>query len=173
MFLWYIFATSNVNGPAAPRTRRRRDGDRSFFTRKKPMLATRHGLRTVSTGRLSPPRSVPHERPGNSGPAVQPRIYAGATAGVRSNISHITTLSRILEFSQDHPGADSGQSAFPGVRARPPGASADPNAVGPRGRAHGLPAAGVLIWLPSSATAAGEDASLRITAYKRAAMSRG
>ena len=50
-----------------------------------------------------------------------------------------------------------------------PGAGSGP---GPR-RAHCLPAAGVLTWLSSSATAADEDASLRITACKKAARSRG
>ena len=41
-----------------------------------------------------------------------------------------------------------------------------------RRRTHGPPAAGLLTWLPSSATAADEDASLRITLCQRAAISR-
>ena len=41
-----------------------------------------------------------------------------------------------------------------------------------RRRTHCPPAAGLLTWLPSSATAADEDASLRFTACQRAAMSR-
>ena len=40
-----------------------------------------------------------------------------------------------------------------------------------RRRTHCPPAAGLLTWLPSSATAADEDASLRITVCQRAAMS--
>ena len=43
----------------------------------------------------------------------------------------------------------------------------------PGRRAYCLPAAGLLTWLPPSATAADEDVSLRITACKRAVMSRG
>jgi hypothetical protein len=68
IFLWYVSATSSVNGPAAPRIRGRRERDRSSLLAKKADAGKTPRLRTVSsTGRLSLRESVRHEGSASQG----------------------------------------------------------------------------------------------------------